>query len=354
MTNILTKYLKSILIYLIPLFIITLGKHNTCIDESFLSNDINIEEKLNLICDQNKTLCLLIDVIKDSLNSIKTYSQTYEEKMDDITLKYQNVYSNDLTCLNVSSEIKDEGKEAINPGDEYIVSFSNCTSFMLGKLTYSDLQYNNFESKLFIDRIIISMGKNPLKGEVHLIYQYNEMINKTFDYNKDEEIFEGNVKIKMDNIMENVFHNYTYNLKSIIELDDYQLLSQLKYFGDIINRFSKEYSLLKPAFDGSKNKISYIGYNGFDYLTLINIKNNIYINNLTVSFEYALNYNITYNEGSFQIDYMNFTKSNKDGVYIGNMINKYAGFEEIVTKEENEEIWNTIKIDFYNKFKLYK
>ena len=51
---------------------------------------------------------------------------------------------------------------------------------------------------------------------------------------------------------------------------------------------------------------------------------------------------------------MNFTKSNKDGVYIGNMINKYAGFEEIVTKEENEEIWNTIKIDFYNKFKLYK
>ena len=75
-------------------FIITLGKHNTCIDESFLSNDINIEEKLNLICDQNKTLCLLIDVIKDSLNSIKTYSQTYEEKMDDITLKYQNVYNN--------------------------------------------------------------------------------------------------------------------------------------------------------------------------------------------------------------------------------------------------------------------
>ena len=112
------------------------------------------------------------------------------------------------------------------------------------------------------------MGKNPLKGEVHLIYQYNEMINKTFDYNKDEEIFEGNVKIKMDNIMENVFHNYTYNLKSIIELDDYQLLSQLKYFGDIINRFSKEYSILKPAFDGSENKISYIGYNGFDYLTL--------------------------------------------------------------------------------------
>ena len=87
---------------------------------------------------------------------------------------------------------------------------------------------------------------------------------------------------------------------------------------------------------------------------MINIKNNIYINNLTVSFEYALNYNITYNEGSFQIDYMNFTKSNKDGVYIGNMINKYAGFEEIVTKEENEEIWNTIKIDFYNKFKKYK
>ena len=59
---------------------------------------------------------------------------------------------------------------------------------------------------------------------------------------------------QMGKIMENVFKNYTYQLKNIIELNEYQLLSQLKYFSDISNQFAKNFSFIKHY---SKNLNNY-------------------------------------------------------------------------------------------------
>ena len=74
---------------------------------------------------------------------------------------------------------------------------------------------------------------------------------------------------------------------------------------------------------------------------------------MVVFFEYALNYNITYNEGNFTFDYMNFSKS-KNEVFVGNIINKSAEFDVLIPPEESKEIWKIIKNDFNEKFKLYK
>ena len=344
MKNVLPKYFKRIFFYLIPLFLISNQKYSTC-DENFpFSNYPDFNEELDKICQQKKFLCIMVDAIKYSFEAINSFSQTYEEK----SIIYQSTKSYSISCQNISPEIKNN-KDSNSEDGKYTFSFSNCTSFIDGQLIIKNIKsYSSFVSELFIDKIIISMNETSLKGEMQISFEYDKTFNRTFDYDLLDEKY----RLYMDKIMVNVFMNYTYQLKNIIELDDNQLLSQLKYFSDISNQFAKQYSFYSKKND-KENDITYIAYNGFKYNSLINIYDYIYIPNLVVFFEYALNYNITYNEGNLTFDYMNFSKS-KNNVYVGNIINRSAEFEENISPEESNNIWEVIKTDFEEKFKMYK
>ena len=114
------------------------------------------------------------------------------------------------------------------------------------------------------------MNKTSIIGDMQILIEYNV---KKFYYYKifdDENFIKG-----MDEIMENIFKNYTNQLKNIIELDEYQLLSQLKYFSDISNQFAKEYSFIEQKLKDNESKITYIAYNKFEYGSLINIYDHI-------------------------------------------------------------------------------
>ena len=224
---------------------------------------------------------------------------------------------------------------------------------MDGKLVIRGRTYrNNFPTEIYLDKIIIFMNKIALKGEMHILFEHG-MINNSYYYPIVDHDYEEQYIYQMGKIMENVFKNYTYQLKNIIELNEYQLLSQLKYFSDISNQFAKNFSFINQTLENNETKITYIAYNSFKYNSLINIYDYIYVPNLVVFFEYALNYNITYNEGNFTFDYMNFSKS-KNEVFVGNIINKSAEFDVLIPPEESIEIWKIIKNDFNEKFKLYK
>ncbi len=69
------------------------------------------------------------------------------------------------------------------------------------------------------------------------------MINNSYYYPIVDHDYEEQYIYQMGKIMENVFSNYTYQLKNIIELNEYQLLSQLKYFSDISNQFAKNFTI---------------------------------------------------------------------------------------------------------------
>lgn len=351
-----SKYLKRLLLCLTPLFIISNQKYSNCIGNYLYDDYPNIQEELNKFCKKEKDICPMVDAIIESLNSINSYSNTYEEELlEDNNLNYKNVHSTHISCKNVLAKIKNDKTEEKNEDEKYIISLMNCTTLMEGELNFSNKIYKNFQSELYLYKITIFISEKPLKGEMHISFEYDEMVNQTFYYKLDFEDDE-EIKKKMNKIMEKVFKNYIEKLKGIIELEDFQLDSQLKYLDDIINQFAKNYSILIPKVYLSKNNITYVAYNElkYDINNFINIKDNMYIPYLYINFEYALNYNITYNEGSFYLDYMNFSKTQDDKVYVGNIILKYAPFEEIVTQSESEEIWETIKNDFKNKFKNYK
>ena len=343
MKNVVNKYLKRILFYLIPFILISNQKYSTC-DENFSFSDYpDFDEELDKICQQKKYLCIMIDAIKYSFKIINSFSQTHEENTF-YKLSYQNTKSSSIFCQNISVENNEESK--------YIFLFSNCSSNMTGILLINETKKeNNFYTKLYLNKIKIFMNKVALKGEMHISFEYYITLNKNFSYEYEDG--DKNFILKMDKIMENVFKNYTYQLKNIIELNDDQLLSQLKYFSDISNQFAKKYSFISKQNESNENQITYIAYNDFKYNSLINIYDYIYFPNLVVFFEYALNYNITYNEGNLTFDYLNFSKSQKE-IYVGNIINKSAEFEEKIPSEGSNEIWEVIKEDFKAKFLEYK
>ena len=352
MKNVLPKYLKRILFYLIPLFYISNQKYSTC-DDNLLSPEYpDINEELDKICQQNKFLCLMIDAIKYSFISINSFSQTHQENTL-YQISYQNAKSINISCQNIYFETQDNEGELKDEDGKYIISFLNCTTKMVGRLVINQTTHRiNFVTEIYLDNITIFMNKIALKGEMHILFEYGN-INNTYNYPIPKSYDDENFIYKMNKIMENVFKNYTLQLKNIIELNENQLLSQLKYFSDVGNQFAKNYSFIDQKLEDNTTKITYIAYNSFKYNSLINVYDHIYIPNLVVFFEYALNYNITYNEGNLTFDCVSFSKS-KDEVFVGNITNRFAEFDGIIPPEESNEIWNVIKQDFNAKFKIYK
>ena len=343
-----TELIKRIL-FLIPLFLFTKQKYPLSCDKLQSNEVVNIDIELNKICKEHEILCPMVDAIKYSLKIIKSYSKTYEIYPDISELKYQNAKSFFLLCENITLNIE---KFEENKDEKYSITFNNCESKFMGQLFIID-EGITFLSSLFFYKIIFVKRKLAINGELNLLLEYDQDINKTYYY--DSSIFsETDYLHQMDTIMEYIFSNYTSNFKYNVELNENLLASQTKYLNDIINKFTKQYSLFDPEIDDNHHNITYIGYNIFTWDSLININNYIYLSNLSVTFEYALDYNITYNEGSFVLDYMNFSKIQKDDVYLGNIIYKESNFDNIMPIEESNNIWKIIKYEFFNKFINYK
>ena len=342
-----TELIKRIL-FLIPLFLFTKQKYPLSCDKLQSNEVVNIDIELNKICKEHEILCPMVDAIKYSLKIIKSYSKTYEIYPDISELKYQNAKSFFLLCENITLNIE---KFEENKDEKYSITFNNCESKFMGQLFIID-EGITFLSSLFFYKIIFVKRKLAINGELNLLLEYDQDINKTYYY--DSSIFsyypETDYLHQMDTIMEYIFSNYTSNFKYNVELNENLLASQTKYLNDIINKFTKQYSLFDPEIDDNHHNITYIGYNIFTWDSLININNYIYLSNLSVTFEYALDYNITYNEGSFVLDYMNFSKIQKDDVYLGNIIYKESNFDNIMPIEESNNIWKIIKYEFLNKF----
>ena len=270
------------------------------------SNEVvNIDIELNKICKEHEILCPMVDAIKYSLKIIKSYSKTYEIYPDISELKYQNAKSFFLLCENITLNIE---KFEENKDEKYSITFNNCESKFMGQLFIID-EGITFLSSLFFYKIIFVKRKLAINGELNLLLEYDQDINKTYYYDRDKIIpfyIDSNLTRQMDTIMEYIFSNFTSNFKYNVELNEALLNSQIKYLNDIINKFTKQYSLFDPEIDDNHHNITYIGYNIFTWDSLININNNIYLSNLSVTFEYALDYNITYNEGFFVLFFYQF------------------------------------------------
>ena len=335
-----------------------------------LSKEINLSvihpkhlEKLYTKCkEDNIFFCSMVEAIKYSLTLIKEDSKSFPIDIctDDFCLKYKNVYTPNIMCEDVETEIKNISIKTSNSTlfldeQKYIIYFSNCSVIVEGDLSLNDEKKLKFLSEIYFDHINFYQSPHPTKGELNISFEYDTTFVEAFNYNKSEEIFmndETNLIYQMDNILKEVLEHFMQNYKSILEVDEIIQQNEI-YFKEIINKFGKEYSLLFSKIDDNRNDITYIGYNIIRYNSYINVRNKLFIPNLYIIFEYALNYNITYNEGQFIFENVTISRNNDDD-FFGNMTNKTAEFNDLICEEDKNLIWNNINKDFYNNFKNYK
>ena len=324
--------------------------------------------KLNKICkEENSIFCSMTEAIKYALNSTKLESKSYPKNCTNLfCLYYQNVYSPNIICDDVEAKIEEDEHQknlSIISDGKYLISFINCSAIFNGALslkkneTETIIYYINFLSEINFDKINFYQNKRSTKGELNITFEYNLTHEDTLNYDRYDTIFSMTVvdlKEQMNNILIEILDNYKNDLNSKIEIDENQQLTQMKYLSEIIKKYSKGYSLFNFRIDEGENNITYIAYDNIEYKSFVNIKNYIFIPNLLVSFEYALNYNITYNEGNLTFENVSISRINERNDYFGNIINKNAEFNNILNEEESSLIWNVINNDFFNKFKKYK
>ena len=360
--------LYPIFIYFILLLIINFN-YIISKENSFSTIQPKHLEKLYKICkEENNIICSITEAIKYSLYSIKTESKSYLDIncTDVLCLKYEKVYTPNIICEDVDIIIEKEENKNIQPfleDGKNLISFSNCTVIVIGDLIINDeeekeifLIYKNFLSEIYFTKINFYQNQRSAKGELNISFEYDETFKDAFNYDKTDTIFEMDeygLKQQMDIILKEVFENYTNILESKIDIDENTQIAQIKYFNEIINKFAKQYSLLNSDIEDNENNITYIAYNDIKYTSFINIKNRLFIPNLSISFEYALNYNITYNEGEFSFENVTISRDNYDD-YFGNITSNKAEFNDIICEEDTKLIWNVINNDFYNNYIKYK
>ena len=284
-----------------------------------LSKEINLSviqpkhlEKLYKKCkEENNFFCPMTEAIKYSLTLIKENSKSFPNNCtDELCLKYENVYTPNVMCEDVDTEIK-------STDEKYIISFSNCSVITIGDLSINEGTKTKFLSEIYFDKINFYQSPHLVKGELNISFVYDTSFNDTFNYNKSEEIFINNENLiyQMDNILKEVLEQFMYNYKSKLEVDEITQQNEI-YFKEIANKFGKTYSLLLSEIKDDEN-------------------------------------DITYNEGHLIIENVTICR-NDDEDFFGNMTNKTAAFNDLIPEKDQNLIWNKINNEFCSNFKKYK
>ena len=295
----------------------------------------------------NKIFCPMTSAIEDIFSSIQTEEIIAEDNdyCVNLCIQYQNIYARDIICENIDITPKTKNEEK----DLYSIIFNNCNVLIEGKISYKNeevaaVNFGPFLSELKFDSIIFS--NNQSEKEIMRVEFKNS--TQKFNYNRNEAIFSSeisNMTEQMDDIMNIIYDEYINLINDKIETNR----DRNKILHDTINDFSNNFSYFPGLglFDEIKN-VSYIYYTNFNYECSIHIKNKIFFDSMSVNFEYALNNNITYNEGKFVINNFIFEKdTNKDNYYNNSYLTQKE--PEFNNLDNRDNIWDTIFNDFKSK-----
>ena len=295
----------------------------------------------------NKIFCPMTSAIEDIFTSIQT-EEIIADNNDyyyNIYIQYHNIYARDIICENIDITPKTKNEEK----DSYSIIFNNCNVLIEGKISYKNeevatVDFGPFLSELKIDSITFSNYKSD--KEIMRVEFKNS--TQKYNYNRKEAIFSSgisNMTEQMDDLMDIIYDKYINLINDKIETNR----DRNKILYDTINDFSNNFSYFPGLglFNEIKN-VSYIYYTNFNYEYFIHIKNKIFFDSMNVNFEYALNNNITYNEGKFVINNFIFEKdTSKDNNYNNSYLTqKEADFNNLDNKDN---IWDTILNDFKSK-----
>lgn len=353
------KKYQSLIIYILLIFLL-----------NYITSSIyfpSIQEKHEKIlyeaCQKNNTIfCSMTDSIRYIFDKVQLLKSDFSGQSMDSYYNFSLIYSSVSTPNIICEEVEPISIER-GGNEKYLITFSNCVVLVYGHLSIANngegtINYNNQFSELYFNKITFYQNKSSTSGQFNVEYKHEDTDEEMFNYNKNDpkfsiEIFD--IKSQMNQILRNIFEFYKTSIESITQIKDNDLNNQKKYFTDTINKFTKGYSIINNPYIGDDDNIlTYVGFK-INYVSYINVKDKIFLPILTVTFEYALNYNITYNEGNFTVGNISFDQNSNEEDHFGDMIEKNAEFNDFpIEPFHKQQIWDDIFKDFKEKFYRYK
>ncbi len=262
-----------------------------------------ISDNLDEACKVNSIICS----INQAINNV-FFTYQYEEK---------NILSNndDLSFRIISSKIhffepKCDKIEYFINDNNYSIIKSNCSILIIsdlyiGQKFNNEIDMKNYLIEFLVDKLIFMNKKNnhSIKFEVN---------NETLNYNKNEPIFQ---IPSIKEIIESEFNNLSLKLKTLY-IDDinnkFSIIDVNKNLERVFNFLYNNgpfYFIDYNEIEENNQKITYLSYDSFIYNNYIIALDTIFISNFSITFEYAINYDIDYNEGYFTISDFAYTQN---------------------------------------------
>ena len=314
----------------------------------YLSWQKNLLEKN---CIENVVYCPMISAIADIFKQIQ--QEEIEANSNNICynlcLTYNSIHARDMICESIDTIYDKDSKV----GE---IIFGNCNVLISGEIGYENREYKNINFGTFLSELNIpSMTFSHAHSLEKMEFEYENATTK-FNFDNSRAIFNSvseNLTEHMEYILNKVYDEFISKIKDKIE----PVLSRTDILTDTKNKIYQSFTFFNngPAlFDENKN-VTYISYNKIEQFEKIIIKEKIIFYNLKVDFQYALNNNITYNEGLFFIKDVIFEANEGiNNIFFEENISEMYKQADIDNLNNKNEIWEIIINDFKKKFNDYK
>ena len=302
-------------------------------------------------CIKRNAFCAMIPTIADIFQQIQ--KEEIEANCNNICsylcLTYNNIHARDVICESLNTIYEEPKGEII---------FGNCSVLISGEIGYENRDYKNINFGTFLSELYIpSMTFSHSEKFDRIDFQYENATVK-FNYDNTRAVFKSiseDLNEHMEYILNMVYNEFISKIEdkiipSVSKTDIYQLTNKKIY--NSFTFFDKGPRL----FDEKKN-VTYLLFYKIDHSDKILLKDKIIFFNLQVEFQYALNYNITYNDGFFILRNVVFEAN--EGInnfyYKENIKDMYkqSGIDDLKI-DNKEELYELIINDFKKKFNDYK
>lgn len=340
MSNINSIYLLIILFF----SIISTSKE----DDEFPLYTKRQKEILDSSCSHHPLVCPMIYAIEDVFKQIQSEEiKVINNYCNKLCIMYNNIHARDIICETTTIPANDFDCE---------IKFGNCNVLLSGEIGYDNTDYKTINFGTFLSELKFSSISFNRSSKFKRMDLNIENSTIKYNYDKNNSLFQSwneDLREQMDDILEKVYDEYIIKLRDKIK----PVMSKENIYEETKRRLiEKNFTFFKGPglFDKIKN-VTYISYSGLTttFKDSIIIKDKIFFYNFLVDFQYALNNNVTYNNGYFILKNVCFEgdeqkKNNYYNTNIKNIIKDPS--TEINHLNNSDQIWEVIVNDFKNKF----
>ena len=341
---------KLCILILISIFLLQMVISENINDNSFY---LDWQRKiLESNCTRNNgVFCPMITAIADIFKQIQQEEIEANSKnvCIDLCLTYNNIHARDMLCENLNTKYESSTGEII---------FGNCSVLISGEIGYENKDYKNINFGTFLSELYIpSMTFSHIEKVDRMEFNY-ENASVKFNFDNSRAVFKSmneNLTEHMEEILNIVYDEFINKIEDKIK----PILSRNDILIDTNKKIYESFTYFENGpklFDENKN-VTYLSYNKIDHVEKIILKEKIIFYNLQIDFQYALNNNITYNEGLFVLKNVDFEANEGiNNIYFHENVQdmyKIANFNNLKLNNTNE-LWELIINDFKKKFNDYK